>query len=183
MYRSPLPLPILALVAVSCLAAGCGKSPTAPEPASPPPAPVIQTPVEATITKIVVTKFPAQKSDGSDWDLSAIASSRRPDVYVSLQVPNQFPDFVSTTVNDAVSTHDYTFTTPVIGGLPDHIPYGSSRRVYVMDADFGGDDDTVGWITVNLPAAYRDDNARTLDYTFTDTPGRLSVRVVGTWSY
>jgi hypothetical protein len=52
-----------------------------------------------------------------------------------------------------------------------------------MDEDFGGDDDRVGWITVNLPRAYKGDNAREFDHTFTDSGDRLSVRIYGTWGY
>lgn len=173
---------LLLAFAAAAGVSGCSKSPTAPE-VTTEPAPTINTPITATITKIVVTKFPSKKANGDNWDSSVIASARRPDLYVILTRENEPSDYVSTTVSDATSGTSYTFTSAVSGHLPATIPYGTSRRVYVMDDDFGGDDDRVGWITVHLPHAYGQDNARNLDYTFTDSGNRLSVRVVGTWAY
>jgi len=179
--RHPIiPFALLALVAAGL--GGCGKHTTAPEvPAV--TEPVILTPINATIKKIEVVKFPAKAPDGSDWDVSIVASYRRPDLFVALTRENQPGDYTSNTVTNAVPGTRYTFTAAVSGRLPATIPYGTSRRVYVMDEDFGGDHDRVGWITVNLPKAYGQDNARNLDYTFTDSGNRLSVRVVGTWAY
>jgi len=178
MKRSSLILLPL-LIATSLGSLGCEKSPTAPAVTAPP----ARTPVQATITRIDVTKFPANAPNGSSWDVSLIASARRPDLYVILTPSTGGSDYVSTTVSDAESTKNYSFTRAASGGLPATIPYGTSRRVYVMDEDFGGDDDRVGWITVNLPAAYQNDEARTFDHTFTDSGNRLSVRVYGTWGY
>jgi len=173
---------IALLAAVAAGLGGCGKSATAPDiPAGTEPA--ILTPINATITKIEVVKFPAKKANGDDWDLSIIASYRRPDLFVVLTRENERGDYTSNTVTNAVPGTRYTFTSAVSGRLPATIPYGTSRRIYVMDEDVGGDHDRVGWITVNLPGAYGQDNARNLDYTFTDSGNRLSVRVVGTWAY
>jgi len=180
MKRPTLAL-LLPLIVTMFVAPGCGKSPTAPDVQAPAPTPM--TPITATITHIDVTKFPATTPDGSNWDFSLIASARRPDLYVILTPLSGASDFVSTTASDAESTKDYAFTRAASGGLPATIPYGTSRRIYVMDEDFGGDDDRIGWITVNLPAAYQKDNARNFDHTFTDSGNRLSVRVRGTWSY
>ncbi|HTO90722.1 MAG TPA: hypothetical protein VMJ70_06280 [Candidatus Sulfotelmatobacter sp.] len=181
---------LFAFAALILVASGCGKSPTSPDPtanqATIPPTVGIRTPLEGVVTSISVTRFPSKKSDGSDWDLSAISSSRRPDLYVVLQVPGHMPDYTSGTTANAESGKTYSFNTAASaldGSLPQVLRYDASHRIYVMDEDVGGDDDRVGWITVNLPAAYRQDNSRTLDYTYTDTEGRLSVRIRGTWSY
>lgn len=72
------------------------------------------------------------------------------------------------------STHDREPDPPI-----DAVPC-TSRRVYVMDGDFGRGDDRVGWITVNLPKAYRD-SARQFSYSFTGSGKRLTVYVEGTW--
>lgn len=175
---------LAALTAAAALVTtGCnGSNPTAPQ--APPPE--IKTPVGAVVTSISVTKFPAKKTDGSYWDFSLITADRRPDLYVILTAANQAADYVSNTVSNAVTGTVYTFTKAKdssVGHLPAYLPYDTSRRVYVMDDDFGGDDDRLGWITVNLPHAYGGDNARSLDYTFTDSGNRLSVRVRGTWNY
>jgi hypothetical protein len=172
---------MLPVLAATFGTVGCDKSPTAPEvtPAPPPP----MTPIQATITRIDVTKFPGSKSDGNTWDASVIASARRPDLYVVVAPTSGADDFVSITVQDAQTGQVHAFTRGVTGALPANIPYGSSRRVYVMDEDFGGDDDRVGWITLNLPRAYKGDNARDFDHTYTDSGDRLSVRVYGTWGY
>lgn len=172
----------LPTLAASLGLVGCGKNPTAPEPQAPAPDPIM-TPTTASIDKIVITKFPAKTTSGDDWDISILVASRRPDLYVILTPVNGVADYVSNTVSNATTGTHYTFTQAESGALPAYIPYGTSRRVYVMDEDFGGDDDRLGWITVNLPLAYQGDNARNLDYTFTDSGNRLSVRVIGTWSY
>lgn len=176
-------LPMSAL-AVAIAVSSCGKSsPTAPAVAGPPPTPTIQTPVSATITKIQVTKWPAKTTGGDDWDSSILASARRPDIYVTLSKTTGGDEYVSNTDADVVAGTTLTFTQAVSGSLPDLVHYGTDHRVYVMDEDFGGDDDTMGWITLNLPSAYANDNARFLDHTFTDSANRISVRVVGIWSY
>jgi hypothetical protein len=181
-HRVPFAMLIPALVAAIAMT-GCN-SPTEPAAQTPDPPPAEAVPIRATINKIIVTKFPEKKSDGSDWDLSLLVASRRPDLYVVLEPSaGGAADFVSTTVADAPFGGAQTFTQAVSGGLPADIAYGSSRRIYVMDEDFGGDDDQVGWITVNLPLAYGGGGARALDYTFADSGNRLNVRVVGTWYY
>ena len=185
MKRTPKFLALLAATAATIAVAGCHDGPAAPTAPTDPPI-EIKTPVSATITSITVTKFPAKKGDGSDWDFSLISGGYRPDLYVILTAADQAADYVSNVVDDADATKDYTFTKPYSaydGSLPARLPYDASRRVYVMDKDVGGDDDRVGWITVNLPHAYQDDNARDLNYTFTDSGNRLSVKVSGTWSY
>jgi hypothetical protein len=179
------PISFLALVtAVTALTAtGCGKNPTAPEAGKPDPGPTIMTPLNATISKIEIAKFPSRTTGGDEWDISVVAASRRPDLYVVLTRPNLPGDFTSNTVSNAEYGTKYGFTTGPGGDLPATIPYGTSRRVYVMDEDFGGSPDRLGWITVHLPNAYQDDNARDFDHTFTDSGNRLSVRVMGTWAY
>lgn len=185
--RSLLQMPAVALaIAVALGSSSCGKSnPMAPvDPASGAgPGPTIVTPISAVITRIQVTKFPSRKQDGSDWDSSISPAARRPDLYVDIPSPSGGDEYVSNTVSDATTGTVYTFTSSVAGELPDVIAYGTSHRVYVMDEDFGGGDDTVGWITLNLPAAYGQDNARYLDHTFTDSARRISVRVYGIWNY
>lgn len=186
MKRTLRNLTAAALAALALAGAGCGKSPTAPEQATQPPPVQIQTPIEALVSSIAVTKFPATKSDGSAWDLSAIVASRLPDLYVVLQVPGQIPDYTSSTVVNADPSKPHTFNESrslYDGSLPIVLPYDDSYRIYVMDEDVGGDPDRVGWITVNVPRAYRQDNARDLDYTYTDSGNRLSVRIRGLWKY
>lgn len=177
----------VALAALVMLVAGCGKSPTAPQADAPDPPPVeVAKPVAAVIQAISVTKFPGKKSDGSDWDVSLLAASRRPDPYVILQIPSIVTEYVSNVETNAVSGRTYTFTKPYSafdGSLPARIVYDNRHRIYVMDKDVGGDDDQMGWITVNLPNAYHNDNSVVLDYTFTDSSRRLSVRIVGEWRY
>jgi hypothetical protein len=186
MTRTPFHAALIAGAALALVAAGCGNSPTAPEAQAGPPPVGIKTPIGAVIQAISVTRFPSQKSDGSDWDLSLIVASRRPDLYVLLTVPNLVAEYVSNVVLDAEQGKTYKFTQPgssYDGALPQTLPYDGSRRIYVMDEDVGGDDDRVGWITVNLPAAYQDDNARYLDYTYRDSGNRINVRVQGVWLY
>jgi hypothetical protein len=176
---------VLPAAAAMIVVAGCTSSPTAPDTPEPPPV-EIRTPISAVIQSISVTKFPAKTSDGSDWDISLITASKRPDLYVILTADGQAADYVSDVVSNAETGKVYTFTKPgsaYDGTLPALLPYDHSRRVYVMDADVGGDPDRLGWITVNLPHAYRGDNARDLDYTFTDSGNRLSVRVRGYWNF
>jgi hypothetical protein len=170
--------------ATLALATSCRNSPTAPATTTPPP--TIQTPIAAEIQSISITKFPAKAADGSDWDVSLITSARRPDLYVLLTVDGKPADYISNIANDATTGTTYRFTQPydaTSGSLPAKLAYDASHRIYVMDSDFGGGDDRVGWITVNLPHAYGGDNARTLDYTFADSGDRLRVRVQGTWLY
>lgn len=181
MYRTPKPLVLLAAVA-ALVASGCKESPTAPESPEPPtvpPPPAVMTPVSAVITSISITDFPATKTDGSDWDLSLIAEDRRPDLYAIVQAGTQTPDFTSSTFSNAMHNHTYVFTN----GLPITLAYDSSRRVNVMDDDFGSADDRLGWITLNLPAAYRGDNSSILNYDYTDSGRRLTVWIQGTWNY
>jgi hypothetical protein len=176
-------------VATALIASGCGKSPTAPEAPTTDPAPTptpVQEPVAAVIQSISVTKFPSKKLDGSDWDASLFTASRRPDPYVTLEIPSTLLAYVSNVVTDAEFGKTYTFTQPYdafSGSLPARIPYGSSYRIYVMDKDVGSDDDRVGWITVDLPHAYPNDNTTDLDYTFADSGDRIHVRVRGHWTY
>ena len=183
MKRSIAFVILIPLLAGAFALTGCGKSPTAPAARVPDPGPSHTVPIKAVITKIVVTKFPAKKSDGSDWDLSPLTASRRPDLYVILEPTAGAADYVSNTVTDALSSEPHAFTLAVSGELPADIPYGTSRRIYFIDEDFGGDDDRVGWITVNLPLAFDSDNDRGFNYTFTDSGNRLSVQVIGTWDY
>ena len=165
-------------------AAGCGKSPTAPDPlATEPPPAQVKTPVGVIVSSISVTKFPSKTTDGKDWDISLFTADKRPDLYVSLAVPNSIPDYTSNTVTNAEFGKVYTFTKAASvydGSLPD---YDTSHRIYLMDADVGGDPDRLGWITVNVPAAYNGDNASAFDHTYTDSGNRVSIRVRGTWKY
>ena len=187
MKRNFSSLALFSLAAFAVLAMGCGKSPTAPQAAAPDPAPiVIAKPVAAVIQAISVTKFPSKKSDGGDWDASLFVASRRPDLYVILEIPSIVTEYVSNVETDAEFGKTHTFTKPydaLDGSLPARIVYDNRHRIYVMDKDVGGDDDQVGWITVNLPSAYHNDNSEILDYTFTDSGGRLSVRIQGEWRY
>jgi len=181
------------LAAVAAVAAGtlflfgCNESsnPMAPENAGPPPV-EIKTPTGVIVTSVAVTKWPAKTTSGSDWDISLITASKRPDLYVILKVDGHFADYTSNVVTNAEYGKVYTFTKPYSaydGSLPAKIPYDTSRRVYVMDQDVGGDPDRLGWITVNVPKAYKNDNANAMDYTYTDSGNRLSIRVRGTWTY
>lgn len=184
MYRAPKLLALLAVLATIAVS-GCGESPTAPESPDSPAEPV-KTPVSAVITSIGITEMPAKKADGSDWDLALLAADRRPDLYVVLREGDQPADFTSGTISNVLTDGTYVFQHPKdssSGKLPATLPYGSTHRVYVMDDDFGSGDDRLGWITVNLPAAYRGDNATILNYIYTDSGGRLSVWIRGTWNY
>jgi hypothetical protein len=180
-------LAALAAAAGTLFLFGCGKSdnPMAPEAPSPPPV-EIKTPTGAFVTSIAVTKFPSKTTSGADWDISLLAASRRPDLYVVLTAEGRFADYTSNVVTNAEFGKVYTFTKPYSeydGSLPALLPYDTSRRVYLMDQDVGGDPDRLGWITVNLPKAYGNDNASAMDYTFTDSGNRISIRVRGTWKY
>jgi hypothetical protein len=180
--KRPALILLLPVLAATLGTLGCDKSPTAPTAAPPTPAP--RTPIQATISRIDVEKFPAAKTDGSNWDASLIVSARRPDLYVMLTPITGASDFISPTRTDAQNNQVHAFSRwPSGDNLAAVIPYGNSRRVYVMDEDFGGDDDRVGWITVNLAAAYKGDEAGTFSHLFTDSGDRLSVRVYGTWGY
>lgn len=166
---------------------GCdkGSNPVGPEDPGPPPV-EIKTPKAVIVTSIAVTKFPAKTTSGEDWDYSLFTASRRPDLYVVLTVDGHFADYTSNVVTDAEFNKVYTFTKPYSvydGSLPAQIPYDTSRRVYLMDQDVGGDPDRLGWITVNVPKAYGNDNASAMNYTYTDSGNRLSIRVRGTWIY
>ena len=187
MRRIPKLMAVAATAAGTLFLFGCDKSdnPMAPENPGPPPV-EIKTPTGVIVTSIAVTKWPSKTTSGSDWDISLFAASRRPDLYVIFKVDGQFADYTSNVVTDAEFNRVYTFTNPYSaydGRLPAKVPYDSSRRVYVMDQDVGGDPDRLGWITVNVPNAYRNDNASAMDYTYTDSGNRLSVRVRGTWTY
>ena len=183
MYRVPKLLAVLALAA-GLAASGCKESPTAPESSAPPttPPPTVKTPVSMTIQSITILKFPAKKTDGSDWDLSLIAADRRPDLYVVLNADNVAADYTSGVISNAAQGNTYVFDS-VTSGLRASLPFDSSRRLYVMDDDIGSADDRLGWVTVNLPAAYNDDGATAMGYTYTDSGGRLSVWIRGTWNY
>ena len=92
--------------------------------------------------------------------------------------------FESTTLDNATASDmPRQFNTAKSGGLPAAIPYGTSYRVYVMDEDIDGADDQVGWITVNLPGIYGNDNAPRFDHTFQDSNDRIRIHVVGDWTY
>jgi len=176
-------LVLMAAVAVALAASGCSKSsPTAPQ--VPTPSPTIFTPISAVITRIQVTKWPAKATSGASWDNSVIVSARMPDIYVDIPNPaGGGNEYVSNTVTDVPAGTVLSFEQAVAGGFPVTIPYGADYRIYVMDSDVGGDDDRLGWITINLPGAYRHKNERTLDHTFTDSGKRISVRVLGEWRY
>jgi len=168
------------------LLAGCGKSssPMAPETG---PAPIeTMTPTGVIVSSIAVTKWPAKTTSNATWDISIFTSAQRPDLYVVLGVEGRVPDYTSNVVTDAEYGKAYTFTRAYSvydGKLPTKLPYDTSHRIYVMDQDVGGDPDRLGWITVNVPRAYGNDNANAMDYTYTDSGNRLSVRVRGTWTY
>ena len=177
----------LAAVVGTFILAGCGKSsnPVAPEVTGPAPV-TINTPTGVIVSSIAVTKWPAKTTSNQTWDISLFAAAQRPDLYVVLTVDGRVPDYSSNVVTDAEYGKVYTFTQPYSvhdGRLPATLPYDTSRRVYLMDQDVGGDPDRLGWITLNLPNAYGNDNASSMDYTFTDSGRRLSVRVRGTWTY
>jgi hypothetical protein len=187
MKRIPKLGAVVAAAASALFLFGCNESsnPVAPENPEPPPVEV-KTPTGVIVTSISLTKWPSKTTSGDDWDVSLFAASRRPDLYVILKVDGHFADYTSNVVTDAEYGKVYTFTKPYSaydGQLPATIPYDTSRRVYVMDQDVGGDPDRLGWITVNVPKAYDNDNANQMDYTYTDSGNRLSVRVRGTWTY
>jgi len=187
MKRIPKLEAVVAAAVGTLVLFGCDKSsnPVAPENAGPPPV-EIKTPTGVIVTSVALTKFPAKTTSGDDWDFSLLTASKRPDLFVILKVDGHFADYTSNVVTDAEFNKVYTFTKPYSafdGSLPAKIPYDTSRRVYVMDQDVGGDPDRLGWITVNVPRAYGNDNASAMDYTYTDSGNRLSIRVRGTWTY
>jgi hypothetical protein len=187
MNRIPKLAAIVAAAAGTLFLFGCNQSsnPMGPEDAGPPPVEV-KIPTGVIVSSISVTKWPSKTTSGDDWDVSLFAASRRPDLYVVLTVDGHIPDYTSNVVTDAEFGKVYTFTKAYSvydGSLPATLPYDTSHRVYVMDQDVGGDPDRLGWITVNVPKAYRNDNASDMDYTYTDSGNRLSVRVRGTWKY
>ncbi|MGE5176700.1 MAG: hypothetical protein ACM3JJ_10035 [Hyphomicrobiales bacterium] len=187
MHRLPKLAALVVATAGTILLSGCnsGSNPMAPDNSGPPPV-TIKTPTGLIVSSIAVTKWPSTTLSGAEWDVSIFPSARRPDLYVVLTEDGHIPDYTSNVITDSVYGTVYTFTKSYSvydGALPTKIPYDTSRRVYVMDQDVGGDPDRLGWITVNVPKAYQNDNASAMDYTYTDSGNRLSVRVRGTWTY
>jgi len=187
MHRIPKLAAVAAMAAGTLFLFGCNESsnPMAPENTGPPPV-EIKTPKGVIVTSIAATKWPSKTTSGEYWDISLFTASKRPDLYVILTADGHFADYTSNVVTDAEYNKVYTFTKPYSaydGKLPATIPYDTSRRVYLMDQDVGGDPDRLGWITVNVPNAYKNDNANAMDYTYTDSGNRLSIRVRGTWTY
>ncbi len=175
-------LPILA----APLLAGCGTSPTAPQitAVQDTASSVIHTPTKLILQQIVLRKFPATTTSGDDWDSSLIVNARKPDLYVELRQEGYTPIYSSDVRENATAGNTYRFTegygTP---NLPLDVPYGSAYRVYVWDRDVGGDNDRLGWITLNLPAAYPRNNSFEVDHTYRDSAGRIEVEIIGQWSY
>ena len=174
----------LALAAAFVLAS-CGKSPVAPRTEeTPPPTPEIRTPTKLILQQIVVRKFPAKKTSGSDWDASLVVNSRKPDLYIVVGQDGGLPVYSSDVRDNATPGNIYRFTYGYgTSNLPISLPYGSQNRVYLMDRDVGGDNDRLGWITLNMASAYPDDNSSAVSHRFSDSGNRIEIEIVGTWDY
>lgn len=179
------PLASSLTLAAALLLAGCGKSPVAPQiEDSTPPTPEIRTPTKLILQQIVVRKFPAKKTSGSDWDASVIVNYRKPDLYVVVGQDGGLPVYSSDVRENATSGNVYRFTYGYgTSNLPISLPYGSQYRMYLMDVDFGGDNDRLGWVTLNMLAAYPNDNSSAVSHVFKDSSDRIEIEIVGTWDY
>jgi hypothetical protein len=155
-------------------------------------------PTTLRIVGIRITSWPERKPDGSHWDLSAFASSRRPDLRVILADLDAEPGasqsrYTSDIFSNAHSqshlftgvTGDPTSPDNLNPALPVYIRYDHRFRVLLIDDDIGGTShDEVGRIvrTPDEIAQDIDDLSGQQTHTFPDDDGRgVTFQVIGEW--
>ena len=188
MFRSTLKVMGMAIVpAVFLMFVGCSSdsSPTGSGDKEPTP-PEIKTPRSLIVQKITVTSFPANKSNGDNWDWDPFSSTpRRPDIYVKLGEKNGSAEFRSITKDNARSGTSYNVSTKHKSSsksLPYEMNYKDPYSYFLFDDDGILKHEQMGSKTVYPSDLYRDDNATNFSTTLICSNG-VRIVISGVWTY
>lgn len=176
-----LGLAVLLMGTVGC-SSDDDSNPVAPGGNTPPEEEEILTPRQAVIQSIKVSRFDKTKGE-TNWDATLNIDSRRPDVYVTLQLGTAAPIFRSRTVDNAHGHYQYDMSRSSAGvGLPKTVLANSQVTFSLFDEDDITADDFIGAVGFRVLGTYKDDNAETFSWVLSGS-GDTVFRVTGRWVY
>jgi len=186
MFRSTLKVLGMVIVpTVFLMFVGCSSS-SSPTGVDKEPAPEIKTPRSLIVQKITVTSFPANKSNGDNWDWDPFSSTpRRPDIYVKLGEKNGSAEFRSVTKDNAKSGTSYNVSSKHKSSdksLPYEMNFKDPYSYYLYDDDGILKHEQMGSKTVYPSDLYANNNATNFSSTLSCSGG-VKIKIEGVWTY
>ena len=173
---------LAALLLVGVVGCSDDSNPTGPGGTTPPEEEEILTPRQVVIESIKISRFDKTKGE-TNWDATLNIDSRRPDIYVTMQLGTSSPIFRSRTVDNAHGHYLYNMSTSSAGvGLPKTVYANSQLTFSLYDEDDVSGDDFMGAISFRILGKYKDDNAETFSWVLSGS-GDTVFRVTGRWVY